>query len=205
MTSIGEPALRRVYGDWQDQNLKSWGEQIQSLGLQARQETANTKQKNATDIGMVIDAMDILHSGRFDGFVLVSSDSDFTALANRLREAGLSVIGMGESKTPEALRNVCNRFILVENLSESEQAGKPKTTQKDLNRAFQLLSNAIRKKSDQENEWISLSIVSNLLLAAHPDFDHRSFGHTKLSNLVRALPKLELNTEAKKLLVRIKP
>ena len=122
VTSIGEPALRRVYGDWSSDRLKSWAGKLMDLGLVAVQETANTKGKNASDIGLVIDAMDILHQGRFDGFVLVSSDSDFTALANRLREDGLTVVGIGEKKTPEALRNVCNRFIFIENLDGGDRA-----------------------------------------------------------------------------------
>ena len=109
----GEPALRRVYGDWSSDRLGAWKKEVVNLGLVANQETANTKGKNASDIGLVIDAMDILHTGRFDGFVLVSSDSDFTALANRLREDGVEVIGIGEDKAPVSLRNVCNRFILI--------------------------------------------------------------------------------------------
>ena len=113
ITKFGEPALRRVYGDWSSGRLSNWSKVVRDLGLVAHQETANTVGKNASDIGLVIDAMDILHTGRFDGFVLVSSDSDFTALANRVRENGLDVIGIGEKKAPEALRNVCNRFILI--------------------------------------------------------------------------------------------
>ena len=116
--ALGVRGLRRVYGDWSDSNLSRWSKQARELGLVMRQATANTKGKNATDIELVIDAMDILHSGRFDGFVLVSSDSDFTALANRIREQGLDVIGIGAAKTPESLRNVCNRFIFLENIAE---------------------------------------------------------------------------------------
>lgn len=116
ITGFGEPALRRVYGDWSSGQLRGWTDTVRAHGLVAHQETANTKGKNASDIGLVIDAMDILHTGRFDGFVLVSSDSDFTALANRIREQGLDVIGIGEGKAPESLRNVCNRFVLIENI-----------------------------------------------------------------------------------------
>jgi len=120
ITALGEPALRRVYGDWSSGRLGNWAKEVRDLGLVAHQETANTIGKNASDIGLVIDAMDILHTGRFDGFVLVSSDSDFTALANRIREQGLDVIGIGEAKAPESLRKVCNRFILIENIVEEE-------------------------------------------------------------------------------------
>jgi len=119
ITGLGEPALRRVYGDWSSDRLNGWRKEVMSLGLVANQETANTVGKNASDIGLVIDAMDILHTGRFDGFVLVSSDSDFTALGNRLREQGVEVIGIGESKAPVSLRNVCNRFILLENIIDA--------------------------------------------------------------------------------------
>jgi uncharacterized LabA/DUF88 family protein len=118
--------VRRVYGDsspaWQLSKV------VRELGFVAHQESANTVGKNASDIGLVIDAMDILHTGRFDGFVLVSSDSDFTALANRIREQGLDVIGIGESKAPESLRNVCNRFVLIENIVDerAKRPGRPK-------------------------------------------------------------------------------
>ena len=97
IAKFGELALRRVYGDWSNEKLRAWAKTVREYGLVAHQETANTKGKNASDIGLVIDAMDILHAGRFDGFVLVSSDSDFTALANRIREQGVEVIGSGDS------------------------------------------------------------------------------------------------------------
>ena len=126
ISTIGEPALRRVYGDWSSSQLAGWKTQARDLGLVMHQQSANTKGKNASDIGLVIDAMDILHAGKFDGFVLVSSDSDFTRLASRIREEGLEVIGIGEAKTPESLRKVCNRFILIENIVEEPEA-KPAT------------------------------------------------------------------------------
>ena len=118
VTSYGEPGLRRVYGDWSSQQLSGWTRTAQNLGLVQHQQTANTKGKNASDIGLVIDAMDILHAGHFDGFVLVSSDSDFTRLASRIREQGLTVIGIGEAKAPDALKNACNRFVAIENIYE---------------------------------------------------------------------------------------
>lgn len=203
--SIGEPALRRVYGDWSTGRLSKWSENIKTLGLVAHQETANTTGKNASDIGLVIDAMDILHARRFDGFVLVSSDSDFTALANRLREDGLMVIGIGEAKAPEALRNVCNRFILIENLTATSK-GKPEEQDGSLplNHAYQRISNAMRK-IEQDDEWYDLSQVKKIIMAAHSDFDERSYGHTKFSSLVRALnDKLETRKEEKSISVRLK-
>ncbi|MEL6957571.1 MAG: NYN domain-containing protein [Pseudomonadota bacterium] len=201
---IGEPALRRVYGDWSSDSLKGWAKSIPSLGLVARQETANTKQKNASDIGLVIDAMDILHTSKFDGFVLVSSDSDFTALANRLREDGLTVIGIGESKTPDSLRNVCNRFILIENLTADEktEASAPKAKGK-LSEAYELFIEAMNR-IDTEDEWYNLGGVGSMILAAHPDFDPRSYGHAKLSGLAKALRDLETKASGNNLLIRLR-
>ncbi|MWB76558.1 NYN domain-containing protein [Pseudooceanicola sp. 216_PA32_1] len=193
ITSFGEPALRRVYGDWSAERLRPWGEQTRSLGLVAHQETANTKGKNASDIGLVIDAMDILHTGRFHGFVLVSSDSDFTALANRIREQGLDVIGIGEAKAPESLRNVCNRFILIENITDEPEssrggakpAGKMKPTE-----AVPLILRAM-DKIETEDEWYPLGQVGQYVTAENPDFDTRSYGKRKLSDLVQELKLFE--------------
>lgn len=201
--SIGEPALRRVYGDWSNGKLAKWSECIRGLGLVAHQETANTTGKNASDIGLVIDAMDILHGGRFDGFVLVSSDSDFTALANRLREDGLMVIGIGESKAPEALRNVCNRFILIENLLNGENSTAPDEKKPDLNQAFQRLRNTINN-ADTGEDWVSLAYLGSAVNNAYPDFDTRSYGHAKLSSLIREIPGLELKTDGTRPSVRLK-
>ncbi|UWR23822.1 NYN domain-containing protein [Sulfitobacter sp. S190] len=201
ITSIGEPALRRVYGDWSSERLKSWTDKLLDLGLVAVQETANTKGKNASDIGLVIDAMDILHARRFDGFVLVSSDSDFTALANRLREDGLTVIGIGEQKTPEALRNVVNRFIFIENLANGDRKGAQGTQRAAA--ALPLIVSAM-EKHDQEDDWYNLGLIGQTIQAAHPDFDTRSYGHGKLSALVRDLDALETQKSGNRLMVRLK-
>ncbi|MBW4708069.1 NYN domain-containing protein [Roseobacter sp. YSTF-M11] len=204
---IGEPALRRVYGDWSSGRLSDWAKNIKNLGLVAHQETANTRGKNASDIGLVIDAMDILHARRFDGFVLVSSDSDFTALANRLREDGLMVVGIGEEKAPESLRNVCNRFILIENLMrdpEDKGERRPKVPKQDLNHAFRRISDAM-KHIDQDDDWYNLSQIKNAIMDAHSDFDQRSYGHTKFSGLVNALSdRLETRMQGKTVFVRLK-
>ena len=205
IASIGEPALRRVYGDWSDEHLKSWREPIHSLGLVAHQETANSKGKNASDIGLVIHAMDILHSGKFDGFVIVSSDSDFTALVNRLREDGLMVVGIGEQKTLPALRNVYNRFILVENLLDDEdETTAKKKSNVDLNHAFQLVRNALERCETDGNDWATLALVGTNLAAAHPDFDARSYGYSKLSGLIRALKQLEFSNKENRAMVRVR-
>ncbi|MGR3323768.1 MAG: NYN domain-containing protein [Pseudooceanicola sp.] len=192
VTSYGEPALRRVYGDWSSDRLRPWAEQARALGLVAHQESANTKGKNASDIGLVIDAMDILHTGRFDGFVLVSSDSDFTALANRIREQGLDVIGIGESKAPESLRNVCNRFILIENIAEEpadKDAPKPAARMKPVE-AVPLIRRAM-DRIEGDDEWYPLGQIGQYITAENPDFDTRSYGKRKLSDLVQELKAFE--------------
>ncbi|WP_212523808.1 NYN domain-containing protein [Actibacterium sp. MT2.3-13A] len=196
ITSFGEPALRRVYGDWSSGRLAPWAAKVLDLGLVAHQETANTKGKNASDIGLVIDAMDILHSGRFDGFVLVSSDSDFTRLASRIREQGLDVIGIGEAKAPVSLRNVCNRFVMIENLIEEapepQQKGKPveAPSRRSPLEAVDLILRAM-DKIDQEDEWYSLGQVGQFITADNPDFDTRTYGKRKLSDLVKELKRFE--------------
>ena len=195
VTTFGEPALRRVYGDWSSPALGGWKKEVVELGLVANQETANTRGKNASDIGLVIDAMDILHTGRFDGFVLVSSDSDFTALANRLRENGVVVIGIGEGKAPVSLRNVCNRFILIENLIDQDrdqpaigEPAKPVTptataTRQPPSAAIPLVIKAM-ESIDPEGEWYSLGQIGQYITRAAPDFDPRTYGSAKLSDLL---------------------
>lgn len=192
---FGEPAIRRVYGDWASARLNAWTKEVRELGLTAKQETANTSGKNASDIGLVIDAMDILHTGRFDGFVLVSSDSDFTALANRIREQGLTVIGIGEAKAPESLRSVCNRFVLIENIVEeaapSAAKGRRKAAKADPVEAVPLIRRAM-DKIDPDQEWYALGSLGQYLQADNPDFDARSYGKAKLSDLVSALKAFEV-------------
>lgn len=203
ITTFGEPALRRVYGDWSSEALKHWKKKVFDLGLVANQETANTKGKNASDIGLVIDAMDILHTGRFDGFVIVSSDSDFTALANRLREDGVEVIGIGEAKAPASLRNVCNRFLLIENIvdsgkpAEAAQSAKPgKSSEPASNRrppvdAIPLVLKAM-DSIDPEGEWFSLGQLGQYITRANPDFDQRTYGSAKLSDLFAKINRFEV-------------
>ncbi|GFE64475.1 NYN domain-containing protein [Litoreibacter roseus] len=204
VTSFGEPALRRVYGDWSSGRLKKWADQILDLGLLAHQETANTKGKNASDIGLVIDAMDILHTRRFDGFVLVSSDSDFTRLASRIREEGVDVIGIGERKAPESLRNVCNRFVFIENLIDEAPANQKdaKAPPKEApEKALPLILKAM-DKADDGDDWISLGKLGQTINADNPDFDTRSYGEKKLSDLVMKLKRLESRKEGSQWMVR---
>ena len=200
ITGLGEPALRRVYGDWSSDRLKGWSGKVTELGLVAHQETANTKGKNASDIGLVIDAMDILHQGRFDGFVLVSSDSDFTRLASRIREDGLDVIGIGEGKAPESLRNVCNRFILIENLVDepSDVGMTPKRKPQD---ALPLILRAM-ERMDLDDDWHALGALGSQIVAEVPDFDTRTYGKRKLGDLVSDIKRLETRMEGTQMMVR---
>ena len=204
ITKHGKPALRRVYGDWSSDRLTNWSKEVLNLGLVAHQETANTKGKNASDIGLVIDAMDILHTGRFDGFVLVSSDSDFTALANRIREQGLEVIGIGEAKAPESLRNVCSRFVLIENIIEDPEPAKGKDAPGTpaAKETIPLIIRAM-EKIDTDDDWYNLGRVGQQIVADNPDFDTRTYGHKKLSELVAEIPRFEtMRGDSNQLLVR---
>jgi hypothetical protein len=207
ITALGEPALRRVYGDWSSGRLSNWSKTVRDLGLVAHQESANTTGKNASDIGLVIDAMDILHTGRFDGFVLVSSDSDFTSLANRVREQGMDVIGIGEAKTPEALRNVCNRFILIENIvdepEQESEGGKPapKPKKTSPNEAVPLILRAMEKIA-QDDEWYALGQLGQYIIADNPDFDTRTYGKRKLSDLVEGLKRFQTRKVGNQLQIR---
>ena len=204
ISGIGEPALRRVYGDWSSTSLAGWLEKARDLGMVAHQLSANTKGKNASDIGLVIDAMDILHSGKFDGFVLVSSDSDFTQLANRVREDGRLVIGIGEQKTPAALRIACNRFIFLENLDGIDDGGTAKKSTLAKGKASEAtrLIRAAMVKIDQEDEWYNLSPIGSQLAAANPDFDSRTYGSSKLSDLVKQLKDFETRKSGTTLQIR---
>ena len=215
VTKYGEPALRRVYGDWSSAALGNWKKAVVELGMVANQETANTTGKNASDIGLVIDAMDILYTGRFDGFVLVSSDSDFTALANRLRENGVEVIGIGESKAPVSLRNVCNRFILIENIIEVEKEDTKTKPQKSKSVAqlepprsppSKVVPLVLKAMSsiDPEAEWYGLGALGQYIVRANPDFDPRTYGSAKLSDLLSKTGQFEINTKGKSLEVRRK-
>ncbi len=201
IASLGEASVRRIYGDWSATRLNAWAKKVAALGLVADQQFSNTKGKNASDIGLVISAMDFLHSGLFDGFVLVSSDSDFTRLAARIREQGLDVYGIGEKKTPEAFRMACKRFIYVENLSASEatpddprpraeagpQEPAPQRGVKEPpTKAIHMIVAAMRA-IDPEGEWYSLGQIGQYITQGNPDFDTRTYGSAKLSDLIKKL------------------
>lgn len=215
LATYGEPSVRRVYGDWSSQALSQWKEKARSLGLVMHQQSANTKGKNASDIGLVIDAMDILHAGKVDGFVLVSSDSDFTRLASRIREDGLQVIGVGERKTPESLRNVCNRFIFLENIAalpepaaDTPTPAKPKEptkAEKDPpSKAIPLVLAAMKKIGIEEDSY-SLGQLGQVLTQLYPDFDSRTYGSQKLSDLLKRTGRFDVQKgEGNHLMVRDK-
>jgi uncharacterized LabA/DUF88 family protein len=210
VASLGEASVRRIYGDWSATRLNRWAEKVAALGLVADQQFANTKGKNASDIGLVIAAVDFLHSGLFDGFVLVSSDSDFTRLAARIREQGLDVYGIGEKKTPEAFRMACKRFIYVENLGsddspretvkparsggalpEPQPEVSPRGGKEPAANAIPLVVAAMRA-IDPEGEWYSLGQIGQFITQANPDFDTRTYGAAKLSDLVRKMSRFEI-------------
>jgi len=195
IAKIGEASVRRIYGDFSGTRSKGWADVLAKYAIIPQQQFAYTIGKNASDITLVIDAMDLLHSGRFDGFCLVSSDSDFTRLAARIREEGVDVYGFGEQKTPESFRQACRRFIYTENLvpQEPAKAGTAQTT-----RALEPLQNAadlIRRvvgEMESEGGWVNFSGLGSQIQNLAPDFDPRTFGYRKLSDLVRSLTAFEL-------------
>ncbi|QYK41763.1 MAG: NYN domain-containing protein [Paracoccaceae bacterium] len=203
IAALGEASVRRIYGDWSAQRLGAWARKVAALGMVADQQFSNTKGKNASDIGLVIAAMDFLHSGLFDGFVLVSSDSDFTRLAARIREQGLDVYGIGEKKTPEAFRMACKRFIYVENLQARDDRAEivrpaepvPETVRPGVKeppaKAIPLIIAAMRA-IDPDGEWYSLGQIGQFITQANPDFDTRTYGTPKLSDLVRKISRFEV-------------
>jgi uncharacterized LabA/DUF88 family protein len=214
IASLGEASVRRIYGDWSSQRLAGWAKKVASLGLVADQQFSNTKGKNASDIGLVIAAMDFLHSGLFDGFVLVSSDSDFTRLAARIREQGLDVFGIGEKKTPEAFRMACKRFIYVENLGAGDEPpakpAAPPAGAKDALAAPEPAAKAVQANTkeppskviplilramqsiDPEGDWYSLGQLGQFVTQANPDFDTRTYGSAKLSDLLPRTGRFEM-------------
>ena len=232
----GTPNLKRAYGDWSSRNLSGWRQALLENSVTPMQQFAYTKGKNSTDSAMIIDAMDILYSGNTDGFVLVSSDSDFTGLARRLREAGQFVIGIGEQKTPSPLIAACNKFIYIEVIRErsakvaakaaqparkkkAEQAKKAEPAKKTAGPAKKaeqepaeqpsrpaasedrqipdsiiwLIADSILDLSGAgDDDYVSLGAVGQLIQKKRPDFDSRSYGYSKLSGMVKAIDRFEV-------------
>jgi uncharacterized LabA/DUF88 family protein len=200
VAKLGTAHVKRAYGDWTGTSLKSWKDQLLSQSIQPIQQFAYTTGKNATDAAMVIDAMDLLYTGRFDGFCLVSSDSDFTRLAVRIRESGLIVYGFGERKTPKPFVAACDRFIYIENLISPEAPADPtlrptpRRTAAELKRDSALVSqlrNAFDAASDDDG-WAQLAAIGQIITKQRPDFDSRNYGYAKLSDLMAATTLFEL-------------
>ena len=177
----GTATIKRAYGDWTTPNLTSWRETLHRLAIQPIQQFRFTSGKNATDSALIIDAMDLLHGGRVDGFCLVSSDSDFTRLATRVREAGLAVYGFGEKKTPRAFVAACDKFIYTEILRAP--VTKPVAIEAPQEPLKPLLVGAVAGAA-REDGWAPLSTVGALLLKSNPSFDPRNYGCEKLGELV---------------------
>jgi uncharacterized LabA/DUF88 family protein len=197
IAKYGTAHVKRAYGDWTGTSLKGWKDHLLAQSIQPIQQFAYTRGKNATDAAMVIDAMDLLYSGRFDGFCIVSSDSDFTRLAARIRESGLTVYGFGERKTPKPFVAACDKFIYIENLAYDEAIAAPvgevarpaaRATAAQLRgdaALVTLLRNAVEAASD-EDSWAPLAGVGQIITNQRPDFDSRTYGYSKLSDLLDA-------------------
>jgi uncharacterized LabA/DUF88 family protein len=204
VAKFGTAHVKRAYGDWTGTSLKGWKDQLLAQSIQPIQQFAYTSGKNATDAAMVIDAMDLLYSERFDGFCLVSSDSDFTRLAARIRESGLTVYGFGERKTPKPFVAACDKFIYIENLNYAESAAapadavlesRPRASAAQLKGDAALvnqLRNAVEAASDDDG-WASLAAVGHIITQQRPDFDSRNYGYAKLSDLMNATTLFELD------------
>ena len=194
---FGIAGVKRAYGDWTTQNLASWKSVLLDHSIQPMQQFANTKGKNATDSAMIIDAMDLLHSRRLEGFCIVSSDSDFTGLARRIREDGLLVIGFSERKTPKPFVVACDRFIYTDLLvaPPAEAAAAPKRPAKTDTELVALIHRAIEASSDDDG-WAHLGAVGSNIAKQQPAFDSRDHGYQKLSDLVKAIPAFKVEARA---------
>lgn len=189
ISKFGVASVKRAYGDWTTTNLKSWKPHLHKYAIQPIQQFSYTQGKNSSDSSLIIDAMDLLHEGRLDGFCLVSSDSDFTRLANRIRESGLVVYGFGEKKTPEPFVAACDRFVYTEVLRKSEkQNTKDDSGNLELKGVIIDAVNAVSK----DDGWSPLSAVGGYITKNIPSFDPRNYGHEKLGKLVRKLAYLDL-------------
>ena len=199
VAKYGVASVKRIYGDWTSTNLRSWKERLLANAIQPIQQFSYTVGKNATDSAMIIDAMDLLYSEKLDGFCIVSSDSDFTRLAARLRESGCTVYGFGAEKTPKAFVKVCDKFIYTEILLDTEEESdeieglKPVKRQKDFKadrKLLKLLRDAVDDHAD-ESGWAYLGGVGQKINTRSSEFDPRNYGFKKLGDLFRAIPQFE--------------
>ena len=210
----GTPTIKRIYGDWTSPNMSSWKSILLETAITPIQQYGYTTGKNSTDSAMIIDAMDILYSGNCDGFVLVSSDSDFTRLAVRLREAGMKVYGMGEKKTPKPFIVACDKFVYIEVIraaakqaaqaaeaARKQEASPSRPARKESKKAqsaspapeeiVELIAESVEDLCEEDG-LAHMGKLGNLLLKKQPDFDPRNYGFSKLSKLIRALDRFEL-------------
>ena len=209
----GTPTIKRIYGDWTSPNMNSWKSILLETAITPIQQYSYTTGKNSTDSAMIIDAMDILYSGTCDGFVLVSSDSDFTRLATRLREAGMKVYGMGEKKTPKPFIVACDKFVYIEVIraaakqaaeaaKRKEEAQAKKSAKKENKKAqaasspapeeiVELIAESVEDLCEEDG-LAHMGKLGNLLLKKQPDFDPRNYGFSKLSKLIRTLDRFQI-------------
>jgi len=205
IAKYGIPTFKRIYGDWTKPNLAGWKSILLENAITPVQQYGYTSGKNSTDSAMIIDAMDILYTGKVDGFCIVSSDSDFTKLATRLRESGMKVFGFGEKKTPNSFIVACDKFIYLEilksNMPEAPEANIKKSSSNKKNKTKTILKEAIKRIDSEmigliaatvddiadEDGWAYLGDVGNLLIKKRPDFDSRNYGFDKLTPLVKSL------------------
>jgi len=202
VAKYGNPTIKRIYGDWTKPNLSRWKNVLLENAITPIQQYGYTTGKNATDSAMIIDAMDILYSEKVDGFCLVSSDSDFTRLATRLREAGMNVIGIGEKKTPHPFIVACDRFIYIEILKnqaeedETEIAHNKTDPTRDVDKitpqVIKLIASTVSDLADEDG-WAFLGDVGNLLQKKQPNFDSRNFGYPKLTPLIKSTQKFDID------------
>ena len=215
VAKYGNPTIKRVYGDWTNSHLSPWARRLNSLGLRAMHQNAFTKSKNSSDLALVIDAMDLLYDDNVEAFALVTSDSDFTSLAHRLRESGKTVYVLGEKKAPDALKNACDKFIDLEVVQDGKKSDGDEPAPDDQDDSDDApaptinlqsaLTRAINAVSDDDG-WATLGLLGNQLNRTYPSFDARSFGDsgTRLSTLVADQPYLETSGSGNAMRVRRK-
>ncbi|MGW9684440.1 NYN domain-containing protein [Flagellimonas sp. 2504JD1-5] len=198
IAKYGNPSIKRIYGDWTKPSLGKWKDVLLKYAIIPVQQYGYTTGKNATDSAMIIDAMDILYSGKVNGFTLVSSDSDFTRLAIRLREAGMTVFGIGERKTPNPFIVACDKFIYLEILQKTELGASPVSSKDEKNKVdritpkvVDLILSTIADVEDEEG-WAYLGEVGALLLKKQPNFDARNYGFRKLTPLIKSIDEIEI-------------
>ena len=207
ISTNGRIVVKRAYGNWRKGSLKNWENELKRLAIKAEQQFDYVAGKNATDMALVIDTLDLLHSGIYDAFVIVASDSDYTPLAIKLRESGVFVMGVGEKKTPEPFRNACDEFVYLENLSKdtdtqtaavqkpaetaernAQESAEERRKAKELKEIHKLLRIAWDKYQDDDG-YVNVSSAGQYIKRAKPDFDVRTYGYVKLPELIEAFPK----------------